>query len=238
MKKNVLITGASSGIGKELAHGFHDAGFNIIPCARRYEVLVDEFKNTDNCRPLKLDVTDYVKVKYEIENIINDFGRIDILINNASTLSNGKVVEYSVRDWIEIFDCNVTSVFNLCHEVLPYMIKNNFGRIINISSGGSVNCAPSYSAYSSTKAAINAFTKSVAKEVSDYDIKVNCMSPGPCRTPMFPENPLDPAVSLPTALKLASNDPSVGTGKFYWMEKEVPVIPDLSHVDWTDPDSL
>ena len=60
MKKNVLITGASSGIGKELAHGFHEAGFNIIPCARRYEVLVNEFKNTDNCRPLKLDVTDYV----------------------------------------------------------------------------------------------------------------------------------------------------------------------------------
>ena len=94
------------------------------------------------------------------------------------------------------------------------------------------------SPYSSSKAAINAFTKSVANEIEGTNVKINTMSPGPCKTEMFPDNPLDPDAGIPTALMLASESEKLSNGKFFWMEKEVEVFADVSNIDWSDPNSI
>ena len=106
-----------------------------------------------------------------------------------------------------------------------------------MSSGGSVACGPEYSLYSSTKAALNAFTKALGRELEGSNVKANAMSPGPCKTDMFPDNPLSPDAAVPTAVYLATLKDGGPNGQFFWMEREVQIIPDFSHVNWADPNS-
>ena len=117
------------------------------------------------------------------------------------------------------------------------MKKQNFGRIINISSGGSVNCANSYSAYSASKAALNTIAKSLKNELNGYNIKVNTLSPGPCKTKMFPKNKLSTSLSIPTIkylINLKKNGPS---GNFYWFMKKIKIIPELK-INWGKPNKI
>jgi len=237
-KKIVLLTGCSSGIGLCIAKAFAEKNYIVIACARRKNLICKEFEDFENVHPFEVDLSYTPGIKAFLDNISNKFGHIDILFNNAATLIRGKVEDISLEDWIKSYSTNVIAVFELTKGVLPEMKKRNFGRIINMSSGGSVNCSAEYSAYSSTKAAINAFTKSVANELVGTNIKINTMSPGPCKTAMFPENPLSPEAGVPTALMLSSEKEDLPSGKFFWMEQEIEIFPDVSHIDWSDPNSL
>ena len=118
------------------------------------------------------------------------------------------------------------------------MKKNNYGRIINISSGGAVNCVEKYLSYSSSKAALNTLTKTLSKEIKKNNIKINSMSPGPCKTAMFPKNNLSTKLSLPTIKYLASLDSKGPTGKFFWFLNEIDVFPDLKHINFNKPKKL
>ena len=237
--KIVFITGASSGIGKALVLAFSSKDCFVIACARRLKLMQINYSKYKNILPLELDVSNSNEVQECVDRVLKEFGKIDILINNAAVLTHGKVDKMAVDKWNDSININISGVFYCCKYILPSMKENNYGRIINMSSGGSVNCGAEYSLYSLSKAAINAFTKSLGKELHDTNIKANLMSPGPCRTDMFPENPLDPEkAAVPTAMMLAQIPENGPNGKFFWMEKEVPIIIDLSHIDWSDSNSL
>lgn len=237
-RRNVLITGSSSGIGLRITKAFAKKNYRVIACSRRKDLMEKELSEFKNIHIFSLDLSNPQNIEKFISPIIKDFGSIDILVNNAAVLHSGKIENISVDDFTISFLTNVVSIFALTKFVLPKMKKNNFGRIINISSGGAINCSPEFSPYSSSKAAINAFTKSVANEIEGTNVKINSMSPGPCKTKMFPDNPLDPDAGIPTALMLASENEKLSNGKFFWMEKEVEVFADVSNIDWSDPNSI
>ena len=236
-KKIIIITGASSGIGKEIVLDLASEGALVVACARRFNSMEKEFKNIPNVLPDKLDVSDHVEVKKMVEYVFSKFHSIDVLVNNAAICSSAEVDNISISEWIQTININISGMFYCTKYSLQKMKKKNYGRIINISSGGSVNCSPKYSLYSLTKASVNAFTKSLGSELKNYNIKANTMSPGPCRTEMFPENPLDPKVCLPTVKLLATLPINGKNGRFFWMEKEVEIFPDLTSIDWSDPSS-
>ena len=112
------------------------------------------------------------------------------------------------------------------------MKKNNFGRIINLTSGAPLNCITGFGIYSASKGALNALTVTAAREYSKYNIKINLMSPGPVRTEMTPDAPMHISVCYPTVDYLLNLDESGPTGKFFWLGYEVPLFPDLEGVEW------
>ena len=117
---------------------------------------------------------------------------------------------------------------------LPKMKENNFGRVIHLTSGAPLNCFPGYSAYSASKGALNAFTVTAAKECVDYNIKINLMSPGPVRTEMAPEAPMDVSACHPTVEYLFNLKEDGPTGKFFWLGYEIPLFPNLEGIRWLE----
>ena len=97
------------------------------------------------------------------------------------------------------------------------------------------NCAETFFAYSSSKAALNTLTKTASKELNKYNIKINTMSPGPCKTEMFPKNKLSTKLSIPTVKYLSSLPKNGPSGEFYWFMKKINIIPDLSYINWSNP---
>jgi len=152
-KKIVVITGASSGIGyvftKELASG----PFILNVCSRNIAKIKKKFKKKRNIFVYKVDVSNEKEIKNFVSNIKKKYGKIDILINNAGVVLKSKFEKIDSKKLEKLFKTNVYAPFYFIRECLPTMKKKNFGRIVNISSGGSVNCAEEFSTYSSSKAA-------------------------------------------------------------------------------------
>lgn len=189
MKKYVLITGASRGIGYYTALQFAQKGYNIIATCHKNENKLLELKN----RVLSLGVnfdyfvcdhSDFDTAQKLIKEIENRNYNIDVLVNNAGISTVGLIQDITKEEWELLWNTNVTSVISLCKEVVPLMLKNSEGKIINISSvwgnvGASCECA-----YSATKGAINSFTKALAKELAPSNIQVNAISCGIINTDM------------------------------------------------------
>ena len=173
MKKVVVITGASSGIGKATANYLTDKGYIVYGLSRR---IVD-----DNFNSIKCDVTK----RGEIEKVFNDIyikeGHIDILVNNAGMGISG-AVEYIDNDKTkDLFNLNTLAYFDTCQLAIPYLRKTK-GHIINISSIAAIIPIPYQTAYSASKAAINLFSLSLRLELKDSDIKVSAIMPGDTKT--------------------------------------------------------
>jgi 3-oxoacyl-[acyl-carrier protein] reductase len=233
--KVILVTGASSGLGLNIAKEFIKEGAKLAVCARRLAKLKKNYGKKKNVFFQKVDVSDEKAIKKFIKNTIKKFGKIDILINNAGIVRSSKIEYIKSKDLRKTFDVNLFAPIIFLKETLKIMKKNNYGRIINISSGGSVNCAESFFLYSSSKAALNTLAKTLAKEINKHDIKINTMSPGPCKTAMFPKNKLSTSLSIPTVKYLSSISKKGPSGKFFWFMKKIDIIPDLSHIDWSNP---
>ena len=174
-KKNIFISGASRGIGKSMAEHFAKSNFNVVGTSRnnfRFDI------DLENLFPIKLDVTSRNDVKkcfdeLKLKNLLPD-----ILINNAGITADQLFLRMNDDDWDNVINTNLTGTFNLTKIFLKNMIKNKFGRIINISSISVLMGNPGQVNYSSSKAALNGFTKSLAKEVGSRNITVNCVAPG------------------------------------------------------------
>ena len=208
----ILVTGASSGLGLNIAKEFIKEGAKLAVCARRFAKLKKNYNKEKNVFFQKVDVSDEKEIKKFIKNTIKKFGKIDVLINNAGIVKSSKIANIKSKDLRKTFDINLFAPIIFLKETLKIMKKNNYGRIINISSGGSVNCAESFFSYSASKAALNTSAKTLAKEIHKYNIKINTMSPGPCKTAMFPKNKLSTSLSIPTIKYLSSiskKDPQV-----------------------------
>ena len=189
--KTVLVTGASTGIGAATAIEFARCGAKVVV---NYNRSKDEAENVvhaiieagGSARAIQADVSQAEDVKRLVDETAADFnGKIDILINNAGSLFERKTFEEMYEAlWDQCFDLNTKSVYLVSQEVLPYMKKNKYGRIINVSSiaarnGGSVGAGH----YSAAKAAVSCYTKNMAKELAGTGITVNGVSPGIITTP-------------------------------------------------------
>ena len=174
-KRNIFISGASRGIGKSMADHFAKSNFNVVGTSRNNFKFDNEL---ENLFPIKLDVTSRNDVKDCFDELKSKNLLPDILINNAGITADQLFLRMSDDDWDNVINTNLTGTFNLTKIFLKNMIKNKFGRIINISSISGLMGNPGQVNYSSSKAALNGFTKSLAKEVGSRNITVNCVAPG------------------------------------------------------------
>ncbi|MHB1687093.1 MAG: SDR family NAD(P)-dependent oxidoreductase [Ignavibacteriaceae bacterium] len=186
--KIVFITGASSGIGKACAEAFAKEGSNLILAARRKDRVVEVANDLEKKFGVKtisyqLDVRKPDEVKKTISSFLNDWKKIDILINNAG-LARGysKIYEGEISDWEEMIDTNVKGLLYVTREVLPMMVENGSGHVINIGSTAGHEVYVNGNVYCATKFAVKALTQSIRLDVLDKNIKVSSVDPGMVET--------------------------------------------------------
>ena len=185
---NVLITGSEGFIGSHLAEALVKKGHNVIildndPEAITTAVNKNEIKFTDT---YELDITDFKKVESTIREIIDKYNCIDIFVNNAGIAGpSHKTWDYPIDSWKSVVDIDLNGTFNCCKAVVPFMIKKNYGRIVNVASIAGKEGNPNASAYSAAKAGVIALTKSLGKELAEHNIAVNCVTPAAAKTKIF-----------------------------------------------------
>lgn len=193
--KVVLITGSTRGIGNSIARLFLENSAKVVICGSNIEnanKAVESIKNDlsisdDNIMAVGLNMKDKQSIKQVVESVVNRFGKIDVLINNAGITSNISLLESTDEQFYEMFDINFFGVVSLTREVVKHM-KETGGSIINTSSMVGMYGGRNQSAYASSKFAINGLTKSLAKELGMYNIRVNAVAPGVVGTDMVKEN--------------------------------------------------
>ena len=182
-KKVWFITGSSTGFGRELAEEALKAGYRVIATARKPEILHDLIeKYPDTARAVKLDVTKPEDAAGAISSAIDEFGRIDFLVNNAGYGSIGAIEEVADEQIRRQFETNFFGLLNVTRAALPTLRKQGSGHIFNISSVGGFVSFPSAGIYCASKFAVEAISESLAGELADLGIKVTIVEPGAFRT--------------------------------------------------------
>lgn len=181
--KVALITGATRGIGKEIALELAANGYDIaVNCRSIQDSLEEERKEIEaygvRCEFVQADVANFEQCEAMVKETIEKFGKIDILVNNAGITKDGLIMRMKKEDFEAVIDINLTGTFNVTRNVIPYMIKQKSGRIINLSSVVGVAGNAGQTNYSASKAGVIGFTKSLAKEVASRNILVNAVAPG------------------------------------------------------------
>jgi 3-oxoacyl-[acyl-carrier protein] reductase len=187
--KVALITGATRGIGKQIALELASQGYNIALNYRKQneelEVLKKEIESQNvKCLTVYGDVSNYEDVEKFIKEIIKEFGKIDVLVNNAGITKDMLLMRMKKEDFESVIDVNLIGTFNVTKNVIPYMMKARNGKIVNISSVVGISGNAGQTNYSASKAGIIGFTKSLAKEVASRNINVNAIAPGFIKTDM------------------------------------------------------
>ncbi len=188
--KTAIIIGASTGIGAETALLLSKSFENIAITSSKHEAELLAVKNAilangAKCYAQVGDASDFEFMKGFISNVTKEFGEeISLLVNNAGISYVGLLTDMTPADWRRTMDVNVTSMFNSCHAVVPHMVKNRCGRIINISSVWGNVGASCEVAYSASKGAVNAFTKALGKELAPSNVQVNAIAFGAVDTTM------------------------------------------------------
>lgn len=186
MKRKVLITGASRGIGRAIAISFAKEGDDLfLTCKDNIEMLSDLKKELEEeygicCKVYACDMSDFIKVK----ELADEIGDIDILVNNAGIAWIGLLTDMTPEDWDNVISSNLSSVFYTCKLFVPSMVKRQSGRIINISSVWGNVGASCEVAYSASKGGVNSFTRALAKELAPSNIQVNAIACGVIDTDM------------------------------------------------------
>ena len=189
MDKCALITGATRGIGKQIAITLAKQGYNI---ALNYRKENEELENTKieienigvQILAVKGDVANFEDCENFVKQVIERFGQIDVLVNNAGITKDMLLMRMKKEDFEQVIDTNLVGTFNVTKNVVPYMMKARSGRIINISSVVGISGNAGQTNYSASKAGIIGFTKSLAKEIASRNILVNAVAPGFIETNM------------------------------------------------------
>ena len=178
--KTAFVTGAAKGIGRATAIGFAKNGANVVvsDISDLSETCGEIKKYTENFMAINFDVSDEAAARNAIAKAAEKFGKTDILINNAAIFPISDFANSSSEQWKKVIDINILGTMYLSHAVLPSMIENGYGRIVNIGSVAGVYGLSWFVDYSMSKGAVISFTKALAKAVSDKGITVNCVSPG------------------------------------------------------------
>ncbi len=201
MNKTVIITGASKGIGANLAIRFAEKGYNVVMnynnSVQSALLLQKSLKESGyNVIAYKANVKNKLEVDLMIKEALYRFGSIDILINNAGISHQGLLTDISEQEWNNVIGVNLNGVFNCTKAVLPHMINQKSGSILNISSMWGEVGSSCEVAYSASKAAVIGFTKALAKEVGPSGINVNCITPGLIETAMNQNMTIEDVASI------------------------------------------
>ncbi|MGY5729925.1 SDR family oxidoreductase [Vibrio chemaguriensis] len=183
MKKLIVITGASSGIGEAIARHFSEQGHALLLLARRVERL--EALNLPNTLCEKVDVTDKASFEAAIEKAEALYGPVDALVNNAGVMLLGQIDTQDASEWKRMFDVNVLGLLNGMQSVLAPMKARNSGTIINFSSIAGKKTFPDHAAYCGTKFAVHAISENVREEVASSNVRVTTIAPGAVETELL-----------------------------------------------------
>tara|TARA_B100000683_G_scaffold20809_1_gene19889 strand:+ start:477 stop:1226 length:750 start_codon:yes stop_codon:yes gene_type:complete len=183
-----IVTGGAQGFGLAITKRFIESGAKVII----WDIDENETKkaidsvNSENLSYQIVDVSNINLINEKLNQVEKSHGKIDIFINNAGiTGMNTTVVNYPVDEWNKVINLNLNAVFYCCKAVVPFMIKNNYGRIVNIASIAGKEGNPNASAYSTSKAGVIGLTKSLGKELAQNNIAVNCVTPAAAKTRIF-----------------------------------------------------
>ena len=183
--KNIIVTGASGGIGNSIIEKLNNVGANILATGTKVEKLEDLKKKFENIKILKFDISQSEKIDEFVENATKELGgSLDCLINNAGITQDNLAIRMSYEEWKKVIDINLTSVFLMSKFAIKKMLKNKSGKIVNITSvvGHTGNIGQAN--YTASKAGIVAMSKSLAIEYAKKNININCISPGFIKTAM------------------------------------------------------
>jgi len=185
--RTAIVTGGAQGFGYAIVKRFIDSGANVIiwDIDKKFIDLALKEINNERLNYQIVDITNYDEVFNNFKIICEKY-KIDIFVNNAGVAGlNDKVWNYPNEEWLKVINTNLNSTFYCCKVVVPHMIENNYGRIINIASIAGKEGNPNASAYSTSKAGVIALTKSLGKELADKNIAVNCITPAAAKTRIF-----------------------------------------------------
>ena len=185
--RTAIVTGGAQGFGYAIVKRFIDSGASVIiwDIDKKFIDLALKEINNEKLNYQIVDITNYDEVANNFK-IISEKYKIDIFVNNAGVAGlNDKVWNYPNEEWLKVINTNLNSTFYCCKVVVPHMINNNYGRIINIASIAGKEGNPNASAYSTSKAGVIALTKSLGKELADKNIAVNCITPAAAKTRIF-----------------------------------------------------
>ena len=183
-----IVTGGAQGFGLAITKRIIQSGGKVIIWDIDKKAVEKAQKEINsNYLYFKLvDVTDFQMIENSVKDIEKQFGKIDIFVNNAGiTGMNAKVWDYPIEEWKKVIELDLNSTFYCCKAIVPHMIKNNYGRIINIASIAGKEGNPNASAYSTAKAGVLGLTKSLGKALADKNIAVNCITPAAAKTRIF-----------------------------------------------------
>ena len=183
-----IITGGAQGFGLAISKRIIESGGKVVIWdidENAVETALNEI-NSNDLSFKKVDVTNFEAIEKALLETENELGKIDLFVNNAGiTGMNAKVWDYPLDEWKKVIELDLNSTFYCCKAVVPHMIKNNYGRIVNIASIAGKEGNPNASAYSTAKAGVIGFTKSLGKELADKNIAVNCVTPAAAKTRIF-----------------------------------------------------
>ena len=222
--KNIIITGASGGIGNSIVKKLYENGANILATGTRTEKLEELKKEFDNIKTIKFDISNHEKVEEFINSATEQLGgNLDCIVNNAGITKDNLTIRMSLEEWTKVIDVNLTSTFLMCKYSIKKMLKNKSGKIINITSVVGHTGNVGQANYTASKAGIVAMSKSLSIEYAKKNINVNCISPGFIRTAMtdqidekhkeailakIPSNRLGEAEDVANAVFFLSSDQS------------------------------
>ena len=185
INKNIIITGASGGIGNSIVKKLYECGANILASGTRIEKLEELKSKFNKLKILKFDISQSNKIEQFIDNALNELGgNLDCIVNNAGITKDNLSIRMSLEEWKDVIDINLTSTFLLSKFAIKKMLKNKSGKIINITSVVGHTGNVGQANYTASKAGIVAMSKSLAIEYAKKNINVNCISPGFIKTAM------------------------------------------------------
>lgn len=183
--KNIIVTGASGGIGNSIVEKLNLSGANILATGTREEKLKELKEKFNDIKTLKFDISNHEKIEEFIENATNELGgNLDCIVNNAGITKDNLTIRMNMEEWSKVIDINLTSTFLMSKYSIKKMLKNKSGKIINITSVVGHTGNVGQANYTASKAGIVAMSKSLAIEYAKKNINVNCISPGFISTAM------------------------------------------------------
>ena len=183
--KNIIVTGASGGIGNSIVKKLYESGANVLASGTKIEKLEELKKNYNNIKILQFDISQSDKIEEFIDNSTSELGgSLDCVINNAGITQDNLAIRMSIDEWKKVIDVNLTSTFLISKFAIKKMLKNKSGKIVNITSVVGHTGNVGQANYTASKAGIVAMSKSLAIEYAKKNININCISPGFIKTAM------------------------------------------------------
>ena len=222
--KIIVVTGAGSGLGRALAVGLSQRGATVIGLGRRESSLLETESLIGNSRFSRcvVDVSDAAAVTNAIQLIADQFGRIDVLINNAAIYPKNSFLEQDAESWMRTIAINLGGVANCCRVVLPLMMQRGSGRIINVGSFADLAPIPDSSAYAASKGGVRALTKAIGADLGDAYPDIICVEwiPGPMKTQMSNFTGTDPDACVEWVLQIINLPPGRSSAMIFVKDHE------------------